>query len=457
MPSMRLLRYQRWHEYLTMPSGQYDAADVWKGFLRTLLDRRAGVLAWTTASGLDALRATWPGIVDAVHIMALEPLPDALVAEVVRAHLRKLCDELHVVLDDGFLDELTSCKGLWKGPQLSRNPVEPYSSPPTSCYWERSKLPRSRAADRARKPAGEVSAAPARTARRPAESTSDRRFPAAAIDGNPGSARRADGNRIESQTIRGQDADPGIRKHSLTSMSLIPTDLYGLLDAKCSQMRPGPVDGRALLAMINDATKVLADLLNRTCRISGDFTFHDENHAVRVVHLMHRLIGDQTSSQLHEVDLALLILAAYAHDVGMLAEKEERARILESDDFTRFTTRYESRSAEAQRAPERRRHEGLEALREQIFQDYLRERHHLQSTAMVLGPLASLFEVSGMSLASPVAADCEKPRRTGFGDLPASGLSVRYGVSMRLAVSGLCAATRGPPGSRSGSRTSRTG
>ena len=187
-------------------------------------------------------------------------------------------------------------------------------------------------------------------------------------------------------------------------MSLIPTDLYGLLDAKCSQMCPGPVDGRALLAMINDATKVLADLLNRTCRIFGDFTFHDENHAVRVVHLMHRLIGDQTSSQLHEVDLALLILAAYAHDVGMLAEKEERARILESDDFTRFTTRYESRWAEAQRAPERRRHEGLEALREQIFQDYLRERHHLRSAAMVLGPLASLFEVSGMSLASPVAA-----------------------------------------------------
>jgi hypothetical protein len=110
------------HEYLTMPSGQYDAADVWKGFLRALLDRRAGVLAWTTASGLDALRATWPGIVDAVHVMALEPLPDALVAEVVRAHLRKLCDELHVVLEEGFLDELTSCKGLWKGAQALAEP-----------------------------------------------------------------------------------------------------------------------------------------------------------------------------------------------------------------------------------------------------------------------------------------------------------------------------------------------
>jgi hypothetical protein len=48
-----------------------------------------------------------------------------------------------------------------------------------------------------------------------------------------------------------------------------------------------------------------------------DFTLHDEFHAVRVAELMIRVIPDEVLPKLSAYELALLLLSAYLHDVGM--------------------------------------------------------------------------------------------------------------------------------------------
>jgi hypothetical protein len=188
------------------------------------------------------------------------------------------------------------------------------------------------------------------------------------------------------------------------ALSLTNTELFRLLQEKCQSMQPGPLDGHALMGMVVEATKILGDLLNRSCRTFEDFTLHDEHHAVRVIHLMHRVIGEDTSSQLHVIDLTLLILAAFAHDIGMVAEKDDEKQIVESTAFREFAVRNESRWIMAQKACDRGDADEYQRLYSQMFQDYLRERHHKRSAEMVRGRLANLFEVCGMSLADPVAA-----------------------------------------------------
>ena len=48
-----------------------------------------------------------------------------------------------------------------------------------------------------------------------------------------------------------------------------------------------------------------------------DFTLHDDDHSFRVAHRMVELVPAETMSSLSDYELALLLLSAYLHDIGM--------------------------------------------------------------------------------------------------------------------------------------------
>ncbi len=52
-----------------------------------------------------------------------------------------------------------------------------------------------------------------------------------------------------------------------------------------------------------------------------DFTLHDADHALRVAHRMEELVPDSVRENLSDYELALLLLAAYGHDIGMTPER----------------------------------------------------------------------------------------------------------------------------------------
>lgn len=53
----------------------------------------------------------------------------------------------------------------------------------------------------------------------------------------------------------------------------------------------------------------------------GDFTLHDADHALRVADRMEQLLTDSIRRNLSDYELALLLLAAYGHDIGMTPER----------------------------------------------------------------------------------------------------------------------------------------
>jgi hypothetical protein len=91
-------------------------------------------------------------------------------------------------------------------------------------------------------------------------------------------------------------------------------------------------------ANVQKLTEHAAALLKVVRDVFPTYTMHDEQHALNVVALMGRLAGPRIE-QMVPLEAALLILAAYFHDIGMVYSAEELAAIPEEEEFEEFLNR----------------------------------------------------------------------------------------------------------------------
>src|SRR3712207_2817701 len=72
-----------------------------------------------------------------------------------------------------------------------------------------------------------------------------------------------------------------------------------------------------LKAILTIAMPTIERILRSANTSPTDFTLHDDQHAFRVAQSMAQLIAPETLSALNAYELALLLLSAYLHDIGM--------------------------------------------------------------------------------------------------------------------------------------------
>lgn len=73
--------------------------------------------------------------------------------------------------------------------------------------------------------------------------------------------------------------------------------------------------------------------------ISGpfkDYTLHNPNHSKKLLHLAEYIIPEETLKELSALELSILILSFYLHDLGMVVTQTERERIVQSSDFIEY-------------------------------------------------------------------------------------------------------------------------
>ncbi len=104
-------------------------------------------------------------------------------------------------------------------------------------------------------------------------------------------------------------------------------------DAWDPEIKVGPDTQAACQALYANTTalidKALAPILDRVgAREMGTFTMHDKTHGLKVAHLMWQILDPARRLRLTPPEIALLILAAYLHDVGMALTQEERTERL---------------------------------------------------------------------------------------------------------------------------------
>lgn len=90
------------------------------------------------------------------------------------------------------------------------------------------------------------------------------------------------------------------------------------------------------LELVDKHVQSAANSLKLIMETFPTYTLHDEVHAINVVVLMGKLLGEKNVKKLCALECAILILSAYYHDIGMVFTKEEREQIEDEVDFDKF-------------------------------------------------------------------------------------------------------------------------
>jgi hypothetical protein len=168
-----------------------------------------------------------------------------------------------------------------------------------------------------------------------------------------------------------------------------------------------------------------ADRMKGFRPLHAQYTLHDDAHLSRVVELMERMIPSDSVILLNAAESALLVLAAYFHDQGMVPDDDEMRVIEGHPDFLSFRERWEiehpnlgelrSRLSDTiVDGQERERLRRLEGeLLDALLSDYLRQTHGQRAASFVrshYGADARLSIGSG-HLAEKLAILCESHTR----------------------------------------------
>src|SRR5688572_3023614 len=92
--------------------------------------------------------------------------------------------------------------------------------------------------------------------------------------------------------------------------------------------RPGTAlssaDVDSLAGMVLDVAEIVGPLLSDIPVTFKQYTKHDLAHSVNLMNLMERFIPAATKEQLSGIEIAVLILSALLHDLGMYVTETER-------------------------------------------------------------------------------------------------------------------------------------
>lgn len=177
---------------------------------------------------------------------------------------------------------------------------------------------------------------------------------------------------------------------------------------------------RAMAENLKELCEEAAQRVKGFYRLHPEFTLHDEVHFCRVVDLMGRVMGPSLK-KLNDAEMAILILAAYWHDQGMVPDAEGLKALKQSAKYTLFRQNWEldhpnfaelgaalGRAA-AHSARQVSIVERLKEMEQALLSDYIRLTHAHRSAELVREKIAPDLRarVRGSSLAEPLALLCE--------------------------------------------------
>lgn len=161
--------------------------------------------------------------------------------------------------------------------------------------------------------------------------------------------------------------------------------------------------------------------------ISGpfrDYTLHNPNHSKKLLHIAEYIIHNDTINKLSALDLAIMIMSFYLHDLGMVLTQVERDRITQANDFQDYMqvkSEYGERIARIRQKIYSGMDEGERiSLETSIFQiteaalaDYLRPLHATKERYDQLIKMIKnnsgrndLFSISGVSFENELIDVC---------------------------------------------------
>ncbi|QDZ60776.1 hypothetical protein EVD19_09100 [Elizabethkingia meningoseptica] len=87
-------------------------------------------------------------------------------------------------------------------------------------------------------------------------------------------------------------------------------------------------DSDKILPTVDKIVDFISPLLHKIPENMPEFTLHDPNHSNKIIEIMGKIIPEAVIQNFNSIELSLLILSAYLHDIGMTCDKLEKENII---------------------------------------------------------------------------------------------------------------------------------
>jgi hypothetical protein len=184
--------------------------------------------------------------------------------------------------------------------------------------------------------------------------------------------------------------------------------LFTELRASAGRCNVSESEVQQLAGMVLGAAERAGPLLKRIPLTFRQYTEHDVEHSRNVAALMGRFIPHATLRELNAVELAILLLAALLHDLGMYVTDQEKAQVLASEEYGLFAASHSDRVAAMHGALCVGNAPRAEAIRDALLAEYFRRIHPQRARRVVEAVFAgSPFHYREADLTDVVMRICE--------------------------------------------------
>lgn len=145
-----------------------------------------------------------------------------------------------------------------------------------------------------------------------------------------------------------------------------------------------------LSSLVLKTIEHISPLLHKIPENMPEFTLHDPAHSAKIIEIMAKILPDPVLEGMNSIEIALLILSAYLHDIGMISCKKEKEAIILSDE--NFNTLFKSNIDKFQKFEQYKlegNHRASAFIQDQIFTEYLRRNHVKRSALFIASNLSS--------------------------------------------------------------------
>lgn len=105
------------------------------------------------------------------------------------------------------------------------------------------------------------------------------------------------------------------------------TDLWKQLQQRGKRRSPQHEAANEIATQVQQWMPIITTVLAKGATSPQDFTLHDEDHAYRVAQRMWELVPKTQRNHLSDYEVALLLLGAYLHDIGMCPSRRQVSNV----------------------------------------------------------------------------------------------------------------------------------
>lgn len=125
---------------------------------------------------------------------------------------------------------------------------------------------------------------------------------------------------------------------------------YGFYSTKLWKLFETKTNDTAFRHTVELVCKCATDLSRQIVRFFPTYTIHDGTHITGVCEWMYNLVGEQSITDLSVSDIALLVMSASCHDIGMAVDDDQKVALLSK----------------------------LSTNKEEVLRDHVRKNHHVR-------------------------------------------------------------------------------